>query len=166
MKIVRGLDLAWVEDPFIPGSLDELRGLRSLLSVPLASGDEEGHLYHPQVFIETEAVDMLRIDTACQGGLSRMLLLNEYMAQSGLSISWHVYDAWHSQIASLIDSPTFSIEYSAPGASVDPLAEMIFARKGENTETDKYGWQFTIPDLEDESQAISGGPAWIPLPQL
>ncbi len=166
MKIVGGLDLAWVEDPFIPGSLDELRRLRSLLSVPLASGDEEGHLYHPQAFIETGAVDMLRIDTACQGGLSRMLLLNEYMAKSGLSISWHVYDAWHSQIASLIDSPTFSIEYSAPGASVDPLAEMIFAHKSVNIETEKYGWRFTIPDLEDESVAISGGPAWIPLPQL
>ncbi len=165
MKIVGGLDLAWVEDPFIPGSLDELRALRSLLDVPLASGDDEGHLYHPQAFIETGAVDMLRMDATCQGGLSRLLLLNEYMANSGLSISWHVYDAWHSQIAALIDSPTFSIEYSAPGASVDPLAEMIFSRKNETTENDKYGWQFTIPDIEDESMALSGGAQWIALPK-
>ena len=165
MKIVGGLDLAWVEDPFIPGSLDELRALRSLLDVPLASGDDEGHLYHPQAFIETGAVDMLRMDATCQGGLSRLLLLNDYMANSGLSISWHVYDAWHSQIAALIDSPTFSIEYSAPGASVDPLAEMIFSRKNETTENDKYGWQFTIPDIEDESMALSGGAQWIPLPK-
>lgn len=165
MKIVGGLDLAWVEDPFVPGSLDELRGLRSLLSVPLASGDDEGHLYHPQAFIETGAVDMLRMDATCQGGLSRMLLLNEYMAKSGLSISWHVYDAWHSQIASLIDSPTFSIEYSAPGASVDPLAEMIFSRKNETVANDKFGWQFTMPDLPDESMALGGGAQWIPLPK-
>jgi D-galactarolactone cycloisomerase len=165
MKIVGGLDLAWVEDPFIPGSLDELRGLRSLLSVPLASGDEEGHLYHPQTFIETEAVDIIRMDATCQGGLSRMLLLDDYMEKSGLSISWHVYDAWHSQIADLISSPTISIEYSAPGASVDPLAEIIFARKEETEETDLSGWQFTLPALEETSMAISGGTRWIPLPQ-
>ncbi|MBI3429395.1 MAG: hypothetical protein HY050_04950 [Actinobacteria bacterium] len=94
-----------------------------------------------------------------------MLLLSEYMANSGLSISWHVYDAWHSQIAALIDSPTFSIEYSAPGASVDPLAEMIFSRKSETVENDRYGWQFTMPDLEDESMALGGGAQWIPLHQ-
>jgi D-galactarolactone cycloisomerase len=166
MKMVGGLDLAWVEDPFIPGSLDELRKLRSLLSVPLASGDDEAHLYHPQAFIETGAVDMLRMDATCQGGLSRILQLNEYLVDSGLSISWHVYDAWHSQIASIIDVPTFSIEFSAPGASVDPLAEMIFDRKDQTVENDGYGWQFTMPELESESMALDGGTRWIPIPQI
>jgi D-galactarolactone cycloisomerase len=166
MKIVGGLDLAWVEDPFIPGSLDELRRLRTLLSVPLASGDDEAHLYHPQAFIETGAVDMLRMDATCQGGLSRLLQLNHYLVDSGLSISWHVYDAWHSQIASIIDAPTFSLEFSAPGASVDPLAEMIFARKNETVMNDRYGWQFTMPNLESESMALAGGTQWIPIPQI
>ena len=165
MKIVGGLDLAWVEDPFIPGSLDELRKLRSLLQVPLASGDDEAHLYHPQAFIETGAVDMLRIDATCQGGLSRLIQLDEYLTKAGLPISWHVYDAWHSQIASIIGATTFSLEFSAPGASVDPLAEMIFANKAQTTSTDKYGWQFTMPDLPDESMALSGGAKWIPIPQ-
>ena len=76
-EIVKGLDLAWVEDPFIPGSIAELVELRRLLDVPLSSGDDETHLYHPQAFIETGALDMLRIDATCQGGLSRMVLLNE-----------------------------------------------------------------------------------------
>ena len=165
MKIVKGLDLAWVEDPFIPGSLDELRALRSLLSVPLASGDDEAHLYHPQAFVETEAVDMLRMDSTCQGGLSRMLLLDDYLVNSGLSLSWHVYDAWHSQIASIINTPTFSIEFSAPGASVDPLAELIFSRKSETTGSDKFGWQFTLPEIEDISMALDGGTRWIPIPK-
>lgn len=164
MKIVGGLDLAWVEDPFIPGSLSELRELRSLLDVPLASGDDEAHLYHPQAFIETEAVDMLRMDATCQGGLSRILALDEYLLNSNLSLSWHVYDAWHAQIASIIQTPTFSIEYSAPGASVDPLAEMIFSRKAETKENDKDGWRFTLPQLDEVSMAIDGGTQWIPIP--
>lgn len=83
-EIVRGLDLAWVEDPFIPGSIAELVQLRRMLDVPLASGDDETHLYHPQVFIETGALDILRIDATCQGGLSRMILLNDYMEKVSL----------------------------------------------------------------------------------
>ena len=166
MKIVRGLDLAWVEDPFIPGSLAELRALRSLLQVPLASGDDEAHLYHPQAFIETEAVDMLRLDATCQGGLSRLIQLDEYLTKAALPLSWHVYDAWHSQIASIIGPTTFSIEFSAPGASVDPLAEMIFALKNQSGSPEKYGWQFTMPDLSAESMALDGGAQWIPIPQV
>jgi L-alanine-DL-glutamate epimerase-like enolase superfamily enzyme len=163
MKIVKGLDLAWVEDPFIPGSLSELRELRGLLDVPLSSGDDETHLYHPQAFIETQAVDMLRMDATCQGGLSRLLNLDEYLVDSGLSLSWHVYDAWHSQIASILETPTFSIEFSAPGASVDPLAELIFSLKAQTREKDKHGWQFTLPELPEVSMALEGGTRWIPI---
>lgn len=160
-EIVKGLDLAWVEDPFVPGSISELVELRRLLDVPLASGDDETHLYHPQVFIETGALDMLRIDATCQGGLSRMILLNEYMSKSGLAISWHVYDAIHHQIASIIDTPTFSIEYSAPGASVDPLAEMILDRRSSGFTHDGKGFRLAIPDLPDISDALAGPPRWV-----
>lgn len=160
-EIVKGLDLAWVEDPFIPGSIAELVELRRLLDVPLSSGDDETHLYHPQAFIETGALDMLRIDATCQGGLSRMVLLNEYMANSKLAISWHVYDGIHHQIASIIDSPTFSIEYSAPGASVDPLAEMILDRRQSGHTHDGKGFRLAVPDLPDLSDALAGPPRWM-----
>ncbi len=160
-EIVRGLDLAWVEDPFIPGSITELVQLRRMLDVPLASGDDETHLYHPQVFIETGALDILRIDATCQGGLSRMILLNEYMEKSGLAISWHVYDAIHNQIASIIDSPTFSIEYSAPGASVDPLAELILDQRSSGITHDGKGFKLAIPDLPEISDALDGPPRWV-----
>jgi L-alanine-DL-glutamate epimerase-like enolase superfamily enzyme len=159
-EVVKGLDLAWVEDPFIPGSIAELVEFRRLLDVPLSSGDDETHLYHPQAFIETGALDMLRIDATCQGGLSRMVLLNEYMAKSKLEISWHVYDAIHHQVASIIDSPTFSVEYSAPGASVDPLAEMIVDRRLSGHTHDGKGFRLAVPDLPDLSDALAGPPRW------
>ena len=103
---------------------------------------------------------MLRIDTTCQGGLSRMILLNEYMAKSKLEISWHVYDAIHHQVASIIDSPTFSVEYSAPGASVDPLAEMIVDRRLSGNTHDGKGFRLAVPDLPDLSDALAGPPRW------
>jgi len=160
LEIVKGLDLAWVEDPFIPGSIAELVELRRILDVPLTSGDDEAHLYHPQVFVETGAVDMLRLDTTCQGGLSRMILLNDYFVKSGMSISWHVYDAIHHQVASILDAPTFSVELSAPGASVDPFAEFIKAKAAKDGSKSETGWRFDLPDFPDESDALAGPPRW------
>ena len=160
MKIVGGLDLAWVEDPFVSGSLMELKKLRSLLDSPLASGDDETHLYHPQAFVESGAVDILRIDTTCQGGLSRLLQLNEYLAQKNMPVSWHVYADWHSQVASILDVESVSIEYSAPGASVDALAELIVANGRESKALEKTGWKFTLPELPDTLMAIDGDPDW------
>jgi L-alanine-DL-glutamate epimerase-like enolase superfamily enzyme len=160
MKIVGGLDLAWVEDPFVSGSLMELKKLRALLNSPLASGDDETHLYHPQAFVETGAVDILRIDTTCQGGLSRLLQLNDYLAQKKMPVSWHVYDAWHSQVASILDVESISIEYSAPGASVDALAELIVAREKVSGESSTTGWRFTLPELADEIMGIDSDPDW------
>ena len=160
MKIVGGLDLAWVEDPFVSGSLMELKKLRSLLDSPLASGDDETHLYHPQAFVETGAVDILRLDTTCQGGLSRLLQLNDYLAEKNLPVSWHVYDNWHSQVASILDVESISIEYSAPGASVDALAELIVAKQKIEGESATTGWRFTMPELPDELVGIDSDPDW------
>lgn len=160
MKIVGGLELAWVEDPFVSGSLLELKKLRSLLDSPLASGDDETHLYHPQAFVETGAVDILRIDTTCQGGLSRLIQLNDYLAEKNMPVSWHVYDAWHSQVASILDVESISIEYSAPGASVDALAELIVARSHGQQQSATTGWKFTLPELPDTLMGIDSDPDW------
>ncbi len=160
LDIVKGLNLAWVEDPFIPGSIQELIELRSKLDVPLASGDDETHLYHPQVFVETRALDILRMDATCQGGLSRMLLLNDYLANSGLAISWHVYAPIHHQIASILDAPTFSIEVSSPGAGVDPLAELIVEEASKRGAREMSGWMFSLPELPEISNALDGPPRW------
>ena len=138
----------------------ELKKLRSLLNSPLASGDDETHLYHPQAFVETGAVDILRIDTTCQGGLSRLLQLNDYLAAKNLPVSWHVYDAWHSQVASILDVESISIEYSAPGASVDALAELIVAKQKDGGESSTTGWCFTLPEMPDELMGIDSDPDW------
>jgi L-alanine-DL-glutamate epimerase-like enolase superfamily enzyme len=160
MKIVGGLDLAWVEDPFVSGSLVELQKLRALLNSPLASGDDETHLYHPQAFVETGAVDILRIDTTCQGGLSRLLQLNDYLSSRKMPVSWHVYDAWHSQVASILDVESISIEYSAPGASVDALAELIVVHQNAQQVRESTGWKFSLPDLPDTLMGIDSDPDW------
>jgi hypothetical protein len=129
----------------------------------VATGDDESHLYHPQALLDTGSVDIIRLDATCQGGLSRIFRLNEYLVEKNIPIAWHVYDSWHSQVASIIDAPTFSIEFSAPGANVDPLQELVFAHRSETRAQDIYGWKFTMPDLADEVTALAGGAKWIPI---
>jgi L-alanine-DL-glutamate epimerase-like enolase superfamily enzyme len=42
LRNLAALELAWVEDPFLPGSAAEVAALRRAVSVPVATGDEQG----------------------------------------------------------------------------------------------------------------------------
>jgi L-alanine-DL-glutamate epimerase-like enolase superfamily enzyme len=122
-RAVDGLDLAWLEDPFPPGNVSELRRLRRMLDVPLASGDEDGQLYHPLQLIEADAVDLVRLDATCQGGATRMRELDSAIAATGVPVSWHMNLAVHERLARGLTFRTASVELSGRGSNVDPLDE-------------------------------------------
>lgn len=122
-RLVDGFELAWLEDPFPPGNLAELTRLRSMLSFPLASGDEDANLYSPDILVETGAVDIVRLDATCQGGITRMLDFAHRFAGYPVSVSWHMNSGVHERLARELDLTTISIEVSSPGAGVDPLEE-------------------------------------------
>jgi L-alanine-DL-glutamate epimerase-like enolase superfamily enzyme len=124
-RLVEGLDLAWVEDPFPPGNTKELVKLKGLLDVPLASGDEESHLYHPEVFLDAGAVDIIRLDATCQGGVTRMLRLAPALKEAGIPVSWHMNTSVHLQLSGAGGMNTISVEISAPGSGVDLFAESL-----------------------------------------
>lgn len=136
--LVEGLDLAWVEDPFLPGRVRELVRLKKLIDVPLASGDEEANLYHPEVLLDALAVDIIRLDATCQGGVTRMIRLGETLAPRDVTVSWHMNTFLHRQLAGLAGLTTRSVEISSPGSGVDMLAEL----------------------LVDESRAVLNGDSW------
>jgi L-alanine-DL-glutamate epimerase-like enolase superfamily enzyme len=123
LEYVSGLNLAWVEDPFPPGQAAELADLRRRLDIPLASGDEEGHLYHPDPLIWAEAVDIVRMDATCQGGLSRFADAVERGIEVAAPISWHMNARWNIAAAAVLGAAPLSVEVSGPGSGVDPLAE-------------------------------------------
>jgi hypothetical protein len=77
-----------------------------------------------------------------------------------MPVSWHVYDAWHSQVASILDVESISIEYSAPGASVDALAELIVVHQNAQQVRESTGWKFSLPDLPDTLMGIDSDPDW------
>jgi L-alanine-DL-glutamate epimerase-like enolase superfamily enzyme len=124
--IVDGFELAWLEDPFPPGNVAALKALRSTLSFPLASGDEDATLYSPDVLIDSEAVDIVRLDATCQGGVTRMIAFAQKYAEQEVAVSWHMNSQIHSRLARELGLNTVSIEVSGPGAGVDPLEERGF----------------------------------------
>lgn len=121
--LVDGFELAWLEDPFPPGNLRELTRLRSMLSFPLASGDEDANLYSPDVLVELGAVDIVRLDATCQGGITRMIDFAQRFEGHPVTVSWHMNSGIHERLAQELDLTTISIEVSTPGAGVDPLEE-------------------------------------------
>lgn len=124
-RAVDGIQVAWLEDPFPPGRTRDLVRLRSLLSVPLAVGDEDSQLYHPDVLVSAGAVDIVRLDAVSQGGITRIRQLAEDLAGSLVPVSWHMSAALHSSLAATLELESVSVEVSAPHAGVDPLDETI-----------------------------------------
>ncbi|CAN5579831.1 enolase C-terminal domain-like protein [soil metagenome] len=122
-RVVDGIGVAWLEDPFPPGRVRDLRRLRSLRDVPLAVGDEDAQLYHPEVLVEAGAVDIVRLDATSQGGVTRMREVATELVGGGIPVSWHMSASLHSRLASALPFETLSVEISAPGAGVDPLDE-------------------------------------------
>jgi len=123
LEYVAGLDLAWVEDPFPPGQAGALTELRRRIDIPLASGDEEGHLYHPDPLTMTLSVDIARMDATCQGGLSRFADAIDRGRTIEVPVSWHMNARWNMAAAEVLGALPWSVEVSAPGSGVDPLAE-------------------------------------------
>jgi L-alanine-DL-glutamate epimerase-like enolase superfamily enzyme len=159
-RLVDGLELAWVEDPFISGATRELIRLREILDVPLASGDEESHLYHPEALLDAGAVDIIRIDATCQGGVTRMVRLGERLRDYGVPVSWHMNTFVHRQLAGIAGIETKSIEISSPGSGVDVLAEML-ASESRNVLrgvpwTDAKGWGV----VEPRDQMVGSDDGW------
>jgi L-alanine-DL-glutamate epimerase-like enolase superfamily enzyme len=158
-RLVDGLDLAWVEDPFPPGNIRELVKLRRLLDVPLASGDEESHLYHPEVLLDAGAVDIVRLDATCQGGATRMLRLASILKEGRVPVSWHMNTSVHLQLSGAGDMNTVSVEISAPGSGVDLFAETLVADSRrllhDGMGSGTVGWGLEHEANEDHE--VSGG---------
>jgi L-alanine-DL-glutamate epimerase-like enolase superfamily enzyme len=92
--------LGWFEDVFPPGDAGIVRRLRERSPVPIAMGDEQGGIYYPEALIAAEAVDIVRIDLTCMGGITRGRLIVEQVKRAGLAFAPHMFAHVHSQVFS------------------------------------------------------------------
>ena len=92
--------LGWFEDVFPPGQAGKLAELRRRVSVPIAQGDEQGGLYYPEALILAEAVDVVRIDLTCMGGITGGRRIIDETLAAGLDFAPHMFPHVHAQVMS------------------------------------------------------------------
>ena len=126
--------LGWFEDVFPPGNAAILRALRDRIDVPIAQGDEQGGLYYPEALIAARAVDVVRIDLTCMGGITRGRDIIRQVLDAGLAFAPHMFPHIHSQVLAGLGYTDVPIEWGIPGTGVhpmdDPLPQPVIGPRG------------------------------------
>jgi L-alanine-DL-glutamate epimerase-like enolase superfamily enzyme len=117
--------LGWFEDVFPPGDADKLARLRRRIDVPVAQGDEQGGSYYPEALILAEAVDVVRVDLTCMGGISGGRRVIEQTLAAGLAFAPHMFPHVHSQVLSAWGFSEVPIEWGMPNTGVHPMDDPL-----------------------------------------
>jgi len=117
-------ELGWLEDVFPPGNVAALAELRRRVRTPIAMGDEQGGAYFPEALLAAAAVDVVRLDLTCAGGISRARDTIAAIERAGAAVSPHMGGQLHSRVFAGLgcDAP---IEWGMPGTGVDPYADSL-----------------------------------------
>jgi L-alanine-DL-glutamate epimerase-like enolase superfamily enzyme len=115
----------WLEDPVPPDRIDLMAALHRSAGVTLAMGDEQGGPGFPDALLLADAIDVVRIDATCAGGISGLRTIVPRILSAGKGLSFHVFARLHAQIAAALDAHGTIIEWSLPGMLVDPVTESL-----------------------------------------
>jgi L-alanine-DL-glutamate epimerase-like enolase superfamily enzyme len=122
---IRDVNLGWYEDIFPPGDAIQLAELRKQVDIPIAMGDEQGGAYYPQALIMAKAVDVVRIDLTCMGGITGARRIVDECLAAGVAFTAHMFAHVHSQVFSGWGFPDVPIEWGVPWTGVDPYADSL-----------------------------------------
>jgi L-alanine-DL-glutamate epimerase-like enolase superfamily enzyme len=124
-RSVADVELAWFEDVFPPGDAAIVAELRKRAPMPIAMGDEQGGLYYPEALIAADAVDVVRIDLTCMGGITRGRQLVDQCRRAGRAFAPHMNAHVHSQVFSALGYSDVPVEWGVPWTGVDPYADSL-----------------------------------------
>ena len=125
VESISDVNLGWFEDVFPPGDALQLAELRSRIRTPIAMGDEQGGSYYPQALILAKAVDVVRIDLTCMGGITGARRIVDECLAAGVSFSAHMFAHVHSQVFSGWGFTDCPVEWGVPWTGVDPYADSL-----------------------------------------
>jgi L-alanine-DL-glutamate epimerase-like enolase superfamily enzyme len=93
--------------------------------MPIAMGDEQGGLYYPEALLSSEAVDVVRIDLTCMGGITRGRQIIEQCLRANVAFAPHMNGHVHSQVFGALGHSDVPIEWGVPWTGVDPFADSL-----------------------------------------
>lgn len=125
LKAAKGVGLAWFEDIFPPGNAQLVADLRARTNIPIAMGDEQGGIYYPEALIAKNAVDIVRIDLTCMGGITGGRLIVDECLKANVAFAPHMFAHVHSQVFGAWGFDAAPIEWGVPWTGVDPYADSL-----------------------------------------
>lgn len=125
LQAIEPVGLGWFEDIFAPGDAQLVRKLREKTKVPIAMGDEQGGSYYPESLIKFDAVDVIRIDLTCMGGITGGREIVDICLAANVKFAPHMFAHVHSQVFSAWGFPDVPIEWGVPWTGVDPYADSL-----------------------------------------
>jgi L-alanine-DL-glutamate epimerase-like enolase superfamily enzyme len=117
--------LGWFEDVFPPGDAGLVRDLRQRVTVPIAMGDEQGGSYYPEALLRADAVDVVRIDLTCMGGITGGRQVIDRCVRAGVEFAPHMFAHVHSQVFAALGFADVPVEWGVPWTGVDPYADSL-----------------------------------------
>ena len=122
---VADVGLGWFEDVVPPGDAGMLRALRERTRTPIAQGDEQGGIYYPEALIALQAVDVIRVDLTCMGGITRGRRIIDQVLAAGLQFAPHMFPHVHSQVMAALGYTDVPIEWGIPFTGVHPMDDPL-----------------------------------------
>jgi L-alanine-DL-glutamate epimerase-like enolase superfamily enzyme len=108
---VADLELGWLEDAVPPGDAALLSRIRGAVGTPIAQGDEQGGPYFPEALLMARAVDVVRLDVTCVGGLTPLPDLISKCEAAGSAVSLHVFGHVHARIVNGLGKTSIPVEW-------------------------------------------------------
>ncbi|MGM0606694.1 MAG: mandelate racemase/muconate lactonizing enzyme family protein, partial [Halobacteriota archaeon] len=96
---LRGVDLAWFEEPLEKGDYAAYADLRNRVDVPLATGENFYNATQFKQVIERDGVDIVQPDVARVGGITPWIGVAEIANAWGLTLSPHYIEPIHAHLA-------------------------------------------------------------------
>ena len=125
LDLLQEVNLGWFEDIFPPGNAQVVADLRKSTNIPIAMGDEQGGIYYPEALIAKNAVDVVRIDLTCMGGITGGRRIVDECLSANVSFAAHMFAHVHSQVFGAWGFTEVPIEWGVPWTGVDPYADSL-----------------------------------------
>ncbi len=151
---VADVGLGWFEDVFPPGDAGQLRQLRERTSTPIAMGDEQGGSYYPEALIALNAVDVVRLDLTCMGGITRGRRIIDQVLSAGLVFAPHMFPHVHSQVLAGLGHTNAPVEWGIPYTGVHPMDDPL-----PQPTIEAGGWMAALPEAPGFGHIVE--PDWI-----
>jgi len=101
-------DIAFIEEPAVPGNIEVFKRLKQSIKIPLATGERDRTIWEFLPYLTERCIDVLQPDCAHCGGISQMKKI------ATLAEAFHVPIAPHSVTTDLGVSASLHVSASVP----------------------------------------------------